>query len=59
MKKKFTTSIEDSVSVEFKKACDDRGLNMNVVLEAFMQQFSNDEFAVKISREGIKLEIEE
>lgn len=32
---------------------------MNVVLEAFMTQFTQDEFAIKISKDGIKLEIEE
>ena len=59
MRKKVTTSIEESVSLDFKAACDKRGLSMNVVLEAFMNQFSKDEFAVRISKDGIKLEIEE
>lgn len=59
MKKKFTTSIEEAVSGNFKEACDRRGLNMNVVLEAFMTQFSADEFAIKISKNGVRLEIEE
>lgn len=59
MRKKVTTSIEESVSERFKFACDKRGLSMNVMIEAFMNQFANDEFAVKISKDGIKLEIEE
>ena len=34
-------------------------IKMNVVLEAFMKQFSDNEFAVKITKNGIRLEIEE
>lgn len=32
---------------------------MNVVLEAFMQQFSDQEFKVEIGKSGIKLRIED
>ena len=58
-KKQFTTSIDTDTSSKFKTACEERGVKMNVVLEAFMNQFSSNEFAVRISKNGIKLEIEE
>lgn len=58
-RKPFTTSIDTDISGRFKTACEERGVKMNVVLEAFMNQFSENEFAVKISKTGIKLEIEE
>lgn len=58
-KRTYTTSIDTDVSVNFKTACEERGIKMNVVLEAFMKQFSDNEFAVKITKNGIRLEIEE
>lgn len=58
-KKSYTTSIDTDISGNFKAACEERGIKMNVVLEAFMKQFTNNEFAVKISKNGIRLEIEE
>ena len=58
-RKQYTTSIDTEISGKFKAACDQRDIKMNVVLEAFMTQFANDEFAVRISKDGIRLEIEE
>lgn len=58
-KKQFTTSIDVSISSQFKNACDSRGLKMNTVLEAFMRQFTDNEFEVLIRSDGIKLKIEE
>lgn len=58
-KKPYTTSIDADISGEFKAACEERGIKMNIVLEAFMKQFIDNEFAVKISKNGIRLEIEE
>lgn len=59
VKKPYTTSIDTDVSGNFKTACEGRGIKMNVVLEAFMKQFSDNEFAIKITKNGIRLEIEE
>ena len=59
VRKPFTTSIDSDISGNFKTACEERGIKMNVVLEAFMKQFTHNEFAVKISKKGIRLEIEE
>lgn len=40
MRKQFATSIDTDISDSFKKTCDNYDLKMNVVLEAFMKQFS-------------------
>lgn len=54
-KKQFATSIDSEISDSFRNTCDDYGLKMNVVLEAFMKQFANHEFKVEIGKSGIKL----
>ena len=59
MRKQFTTSIDTDISGKFKDTCDNYNLKMNVVLEAFMQQFSDQQFKVEIGNSGIKLKIEE
>lgn len=59
MRKQYTTSIDTEISRNFKETCDSYNLKMNVVLEAFMQQFSDQEFKVEIGKSGIKLKIED
>ena len=59
MRKQFASSIDTEISDRFKKTCDSYNLKMNVVLEAFMQQFSDQEFKVEIGKSGIKLKIED
>lgn len=59
MRKPFTTSIDTEISDIFKKTCDSYDLKMNVVLEAFMKQFSEQQFKVEFSKSGIKLKIED
>lgn len=59
LRKPFATSIDTDISDSFKKACENYNLKMNVVLEAFMQQFSRQEFKVEIGKSGIRLEVEE
>ena len=59
MRKPFATSIDTDISDSFKKTCDDYDLKMNVVLEAFMKQFSEQQFKVEFSKSGIKLKIED
>ena len=54
MRKPFTTSIDTDISDSFKKTCDSYDLKMNVVLEAFMKQFSEQQFKVEFSKSGIK-----
>lgn len=59
MRKQFATSIDTNISESFKKTCDDYDLKMNVVLEAFMKQFSDQQFKVEFGKSGIKLKIED
>lgn len=59
MRKPFTTSIDTDISGSFKETCDNYDLKMNVVLEAFMKQFSEQQFKVEFSKSGIKLKIED
>ena len=49
-RKQFATSIDTDVANRFRNSCDKRGIKMNVVLEAFMNQFADDEFQVKITK---------
>lgn len=58
-RKQFATSIDTIIADNFRKSCDNRGVKMNVILEAFMNQFSQNEFKLEISKTGIKLKIEE
>lgn len=58
-RKQFATSIDTQIADNFRESCEVRGVKMNVVLEAFMNQFSKNEFSLKISSSGIQLEIEE
>lgn len=59
MRKQFATSIDTDISDNFKKTCESYNLKMNVVLEAFMQQFSDQQFKIEIGKSGIKLKIED
>ena len=59
MRKQFTTSIDTEISDEFKKTCEGYNLKMNVVLEAFMKQFAEQQFKIEIGKSGIKLRIED
>lgn len=58
-RKQFTTSIDTDISDRFKSTCEDYGLKMNVVLEAFMNQFADHQFKLEIGQKGITLKIEE
>ncbi|WP_342759441.1 hypothetical protein [Kineothrix sedimenti] len=59
MRKQFATSIDTDISDSFRSACEKYDLKMNVVLEAFMKQFSEQQFKVEIGKSGIKLKIED
>ncbi len=58
-RKTFTTSIDTDISDRFKCTCEEYGLKMNVVLEAFMNQFADHQFKLEIGQKGITLKIEE
>lgn len=49
MRKAFTTSIEEEISNEFKANCAKDGLQMNKVLELFMQAYNSGKFKVEMN----------
>lgn len=49
MRKAFTTSIEENISNEFKSNCAKEGLQMNKVLEMFMQGYNEGKFKVEMN----------
>ena len=49
MRKAFTTSIEEDISNEFKANCAKEGLQMNKVLELFMQAYNAGKFKVEMN----------
>lgn len=49
MRKAFTTSIEESISNEFKANCAKKGLQMNKVLELFMEAYNAGKFKVEMN----------
>lgn len=56
----FNTTIDDEAQKKFKATCKDKGVAMNVVLEAFMRQFCNEEFILGFSKnQQIKVEFAE
>lgn len=56
-KPQFATSIDKEVADNFRKACDEYGFRMNVVLESFMIQLYEGDLVLKL--DGKKLKIEE
>lgn len=59
MRKQYTTSIDSEISDNFKMTCEGYGLKMNVVLEAFMKQFTDQEFKLEVGKSGIRLKLED
>lgn len=56
----FNTTINVDIQKEFREYCNEVGLPLNVVLEAFMRQFSNGEFVLKFGKnKSLGIEIEE
>lgn len=46
----LNTTIRKEILEDFKSYCKETGVPMNMVIEAFMQQFVTGEFTMKISR---------
>lgn len=46
----FNTTINTDVQNEFREYCMEIGIPLNVVLEAFMKQFSKGEFQMKFGK---------
>lgn len=54
----LNTTIKTEIFTDFRNTCKETGIPMNLILEAFMKQFSAGEFVMKMHKVNI-LEIDE
>ncbi len=54
----LNTTVDKGILEEFKRSCKQTGIPMNVLLEAFMQQFSAGEFYLKLGKTKRDADIE-
>lgn len=57
MRKAFTSSIEENIQRDFKDKCNQSGIPQNVILEAFMKAFANDEIRLKLVNNILSVEV--
>lgn len=57
MRKAFTSSIEENIQKDFKEKCNQVGIPQNVILEAFMKAFANDEIEMKLVQNTLSVEV--
>lgn len=57
MRKAFTSSIEESIQKDFKEKCSQAGMPQNVIIEAFMKAFVNDEIKMKLVQNILSVEV--
>lgn len=57
MRKAFTSSIEENVQKNFKERCNQVGIPQNVILEAFMKAFANEEIEMKLVQNVLSVEV--
>lgn len=55
----LNTTINKNVLDNFRDHCKNIKCPMNIVLEAFMTQFSNGEFVVKLGKAKMEVDIDE
>ena len=56
----LNTTINEKILDDFKAYCKELGLPMNILLEAFMKQFAEGTFVLKIGKNNkIEVDIEE
>lgn len=53
----LNTTINKTILKDFKAHCKNISFPMNMILESFMEQFTNGEFTLKIAR-GNKLNVD-
>ena len=46
----LNTTINEEILNDFKTHCKELGLPMNIIIEVFMKQFINGEFALKFGK---------
>ena len=54
----LNTTINKSVLDSFRDYCKESNIPMNVVLEAFMSQFADGQFSLKLSNNKMTVDIE-
>ena len=54
----LNTTINKEVLEEFKKSCKMSGVQMNTIIEAFMRQYNEGGFYLKLGRNKTTVEIE-
>ena len=57
MRKAFTSSIEENIQKNFKDKYNESGIPQNVILEAFMKAFANDEIRMKLVNNILSVEV--
>lgn len=55
----LNTTITEPVLNSFRDYCKKIGCPMNMVLETFMEQFSDGQFTLKLAKNKMNLDIEE
>ena len=55
----LNTTIRQDVMDNFRNYCKAMNCPMNMVLEAFMTQFSNGEFVIKLGKNKVDLDLED
>lgn len=55
----LNTTISQDVMDDFRSYCKDMNCPMNMVLEAFMKQFANGEFIMKLGKNAASLDFED
>lgn len=55
-RKQFATSIDTEIADNFRKACDEYGVKMNVILETFMKQFARKDFELQLKKGSFQIE---
>lgn len=55
---KLNTTVDPDVLSAFKVKCKSTGVSMNVILEAFMRQYIDGGFYLKLARDTDRIEVE-
>lgn len=55
----LNTTINKEILDSFRNYCKEINIPMNVVLETFMNQFSDGQFSLKLSKNQMQVDLEE
>lgn len=58
-RKNLNTPIDIKLFNQFKSECAKYGLTMNVVIEALMDDFCNNNYAITITKNGVSIQRED